>query len=87
MKNLFGTLGAIFFAICAYPQVYQVWITGKTDDLSGLFLIFWALGEIFMWGYVFIENRESRRWQWPLHANYFMNSLSLVYLLFMKFFK
>lgn len=86
LQNLFGTLGAIFFAICAYPQVYQVWLTKDTSSLSGLFLVFWALGEVFMWSYVIMENKSTQRWQLPLHANYLLNSISLVYLIWMKFF-
>jgi uncharacterized protein with PQ loop repeat len=84
MTEIFGTLGAIFFAICAYPQVYQVWKTQDTKAISFLFLVFWVLGEIFMWTYVILQNYETKIVQWPLHANYFMNAFSLVYLLYKK---
>lgn len=86
IQNLFGTLGAIFFAICAYPQVYQVWTTRDTAALSGLFLVFWALGEVFTWTYVILDNKHVGRIQWPLHVNYLLNSISLMYLIWMKFF-
>jgi uncharacterized protein with PQ loop repeat len=84
MMELFGAMGAFFFAICAFPQVYQVWKTQETKALSLSFLIFWALGEIWMWVYIIMQNAETGLIQWPLHINYFVNALSLVYLLYKK---
>lgn len=85
LENAFGTLGALFFAICAYPQVYHVWKTQDISSLAPLYLVFWFLGLIFMWVYIFIENRRVGRIQWPIHVNNVLNSFSVLYLLYMKF--
>jgi len=79
-----GAIGAIFFAICAFPQVYQVWKTQDTKSISLLFLIFWTIGEIFMWTYVGIDNYQNHTFQWPLHLNYLLNAISLGYLDYKK---
>lgn len=85
MISLLGILGAIFFGVCALPQVIQVWKTQDTYSISKMFLILWALGAIFMWAYVIAQNASIGVIQWPLHANYFFNSLMLIYLLYKKF--
>ena len=82
--EIYGTLGAIFFGICALPQAFKVWQTQSTKSLSLMFLILWALGEIFMWTYVIKDNSASGNIQWPLHANYIFNALILIYLLYKK---
>jgi uncharacterized protein with PQ loop repeat len=84
MIEILGILGALFFGICAFPQVYKVWKTQDTESLSLMFLIFWSLGEIFMWSYVILENNSSNSWQWPLHINYLLNFISLGYLVTKK---
>ena len=85
MIEAFGILGAIFFGICALPQVIQVWKTQDTTSLSKMFLILWGLGEVFMWCYVIMQNASVGIIQWPLHGNYFFNGLMLMYLLYKKF--
>jgi len=82
--NLFGFLGALFFSICAIPQVVQVWKTQDTKSISLSFIILWILGEVFMWLYVILQNVETSIIQWPLHINYFMNGLLLIYLAYKK---
>lgn len=84
MIGFIGILGAIFFGICALPQVIQVWKTQDTSSLSKAFLILWALGEVCMWTYVIAQNASVGIIQWPLHANYFFNGLMLIYLLYKK---
>ena len=85
MTTTIGILGAIFFAICALPQVIQVWKTQDTSSLSKLFLILWGLGEGLTWTYVILQNLALGIIQWPLHINYFFNGLMLLYLLYKKF--
>lgn len=82
--EIFGTLGAFFFAICALPQAIRVFRTGETEAISLLFLIFWALGEVFMWAYVVLDNLQFGTFQWPLHINYGFNAILLTYLLYKK---
>lgn len=84
MIEIFGILGAIFFGICALPQVIHIWRTQDTSSLSKLFLIFWGLGEVCMWIYIIMQNASVGIIQWPLHANYFFNGLMLIYLLYKK---
>ena len=84
MTEVFGILGAIFFGVCAFPQVYQVWKTQETKAISLLFLILWALGEVFMWTYIILDNISTNNCQWPLHFNYLLNALSLGYLITKK---
>lgn len=85
MIDLIGFIGAIFFGICAFPQVYQVWKTQDTKSISKLFLIWWALGEVATWTYICLLNYSTGIIQWPLHMNYFLNSIGLIYLLYKKF--
>lgn len=84
LTTLMGILGAFFFGICAFPQVIHVWRTQNTESLSKAFLVTWALGEGCMWTYVCLQNASSGIIQWPLHANYFLNALGLIYLLYKK---
>lgn len=84
MTEVFGILGALFFGICAFPQVWQVWKTQDTKAISLLFLVFWALGEVFMWTYVILDNSSTSNWQWPLHVNYMLNAFCLGYLIAKK---
>lgn len=82
--SLFGFLGATFFSICAIPQAWQVWKTQDAKSLSLSFLILWILGEIFMWLYVILQNISVHVMQWPLHINYLINGILLVYLVYKK---
>lgn len=84
MITTIGFIGAFLFGICAFPQVYQVWKTQDTKSLSLSFLIIWALGEVFTWIYIVLQNIELEIIQWPLHMNYFLNSIGLTYLLYKK---
>lgn len=85
MISAIGFLGALFFGICSFPQVYQVWKTQDTKAMSKSFLILWALGEIFCWVYIIAQNYTVGIIQWPLHMNYFLNGIGLAYLLYKKF--
>lgn len=84
ITTLFGFLGAVFFSICAIPQAWQVWKTQDAKSLSLSFLILWILGEIFMWLYVILQNISVHVMQWPLHINYLINGILLVYLVYKK---
>ena len=80
MITLIGSLGALFFAICALPQVIQVWKTQDTSSLSKMFLILWSLGEVFSFVYVICQPVIL----WPIVANYVFNGIMLAYLLYKK---
>jgi uncharacterized protein with PQ loop repeat len=84
IAEIFGWIGAFFFAICSIPQALKIWKTHKADDLSMAFLIYWAIGEICMWTYVGIIDYVGNTIRYPLHANYFFNSILLVYLIYGK---
>ena len=81
MINSIGFLGAIFFGICALPQVIQVWKTQDTKSISKMFLILWTLGEIFSFIYVILQPIIL----WPIIINYVFNGILLLYLDFKKF--
>jgi len=82
--EVLGWIGAFFFAICSIPQAIKIWKTKKAKDLSMQFLLYWAIGEINMWLYVGIIDYVGNTVRYPLHANYFFNSLLLVYLIYGK---
>jgi uncharacterized protein with PQ loop repeat len=81
MISLLGILGSLFFAICALPQVIQVWKTQDTTSISKMFLIFWALGEVLSFVYVICQSLIL----WPIICNYVFNGIMLGYLLYKKF--
>ena len=46
--NSFGFLGGILTTIAFVPQVYKVWLTKKTSDLSLSMLVIFNIG-VFFW--------------------------------------
>jgi len=84
MHHILGWLGAILFAICAFPQVVKTYKTKRADDLSWLFLLFWGLGEIFTFIYIVIDDYIEHIQHWPLYLNYFFNILMVAYLVYAK---
>jgi uncharacterized protein with PQ loop repeat len=62
-----GWIGGILLGICAFPQVYHTVRSNKANDISGLFLILWGLGEGLTLIYVIPQMN------WPLIVNYLLN--------------
>lgn len=82
--ELVGWIGAIFFAICAFPQAYKCWKQKHAYGLSNLTLFFWTAGELLTFIYVVVQLQlfESL----PLIFNYIANLLSLIVIIYYKFF-
>ena len=81
---IIGWIGAVFFAICAVPQVIKTFRTKKAGDLSWLFLIFWLVGEILVFTYILIDDHIYKIAHWPLYFNYAFNIILVLYLLYAK---
>lgn len=65
--ELFGWIGSAFFAICSLPQAILCIKNKNAIGISGWFLTWWFLGEIFTLMYVY--NRHDV----PLICNYILN--------------
>jgi uncharacterized protein with PQ loop repeat len=81
---IIGLIGSIAFGICALPQAIQVYKTGNTDGLSGMFLLLWSIGEVFTFTYVIIDNIKTGSIMIPLYINYTLNGLLVGYLDYKK---
>jgi uncharacterized protein with PQ loop repeat len=79
-----GWIGALLFCFCAVPQVIKAYRTKKTEDLSWVFLLMWLFGEVLTLIYVVGTNMAVEKFQWPLIANYIMNMLLVMYLVYAK---
>jgi len=84
INETIGWFGAIFFAVCALPQVIKTWKTKKADDLSWLFLFFWLMGEIFTITYIVVDDFKNSNFHYPLYINYGFNTLFVFYLFYAK---
>jgi uncharacterized protein with PQ loop repeat len=78
MSDAIGIIGSIAFATCAIPQVVECYRKKSAEGLSWMFLILWAIGEIFTIVYIW-PNQD-----WILLSNYLFNSLCLSVMLFFK---
>lgn len=81
---IFGWLGALFFAICAVPQVFKTYKTKKAEDLSLWFLSFWLGGEILTLAYIAIDDFLLGAIHLPLYINYIFNIVLVLYLIYAK---
>lgn len=75
-----GWLGAMLFAICGLPQAYQSIKDKHSKGLNWFFLLAWFGGEILTIIYVF------PKMDLPLLANYFINMIFLLIMLYYKLF-
>lgn len=81
LVELVGWLGAIFLAICSFPQTLRNIKQGTARNLSPLFIWFWFIGEILTLIYVLVGN-----FSWPLFFNYGLNLTFSVVLLKLYYF-
>jgi uncharacterized protein with PQ loop repeat len=77
-------LGAVFFAICALPQVIKAVKTKSTKDLSYFYIYFSIFGNIFSAIYIFYTNYSNGFWQYPQYFNYGIALLLIIILLYVK---
>ena len=80
MIEIIGWTGSALFALCGLPQAVQSTREGHSHGLSWLFLLMWFWGEIFTLCYVW------PKMDYPLLANYFVNRVFVVIILFYKIF-
>lgn len=85
LGNLAGILGAIFFAICALPQVIKAIKTKSTKDISYFYIAFSICGNIFSGLYIFYTNYTNGFWQYPQYFNYTTALSLIIILLFLKY--
>ena len=78
--ELVGWIGAALFAICGLPQALQSLKDGHSKGLNWFFLLAWFGGELLTIVYVF------PKMDLPLLANYFVNMVFLVIMLYYKLF-
>lgn len=81
MIELIGWIGAISFAICAIPQMYQCYITKSAKGISEYFISLWLTGEIFT--VIYLIGKDI--FTWPLIFNYSFNFLSLLVIIRYKY--
>jgi len=77
-------LGAVFFAICALPQVIKAVKTKSTKDLSYFYIYFSIFGNIFSAIYIFYTNYSNGFWQYPQYFNYGIALSLIIILLYVK---
>lgn len=66
--ELVGWLGAVFLAICSFPQTLKNIKEGSARNLSPYFIWLWLLGELLTLVYVLVGS-----FSWPLFFNYGLN--------------
>lgn len=76
--ELIGIIGSVAFATCAIPQVVECYRKRSAEGLSWMFLILWAIGELFTIIYIWPKQ------DWILLGNYFFNSLCLLVMIYFK---
>lgn len=76
--ELIGIIGSVAFATCAIPQVVECYRKQSAQGLSWMFLILWAIGELFTIIYIWPQQ------DWILLSNYFFNSLCLLIMIYFK---
>lgn len=77
-------MGAVFFAICALPQVIKAVKTKSTKDISYFFIYFSIFGNIFSAIYIFYTNYSNGFWQYPQYFNYGIALSLIIILLYVK---
>ena len=75
-----GWSSSVLFAICAIPQAYHCWKSGKAEGMSLFFLWTWLIGEILGTIYVIYLGNL------PLIFNYLANLLALMVIVRYKHF-
>ncbi len=78
VNEFIGFIGSLCLGICALPQVIKTIKTGKTEDLSGMFLFLWFFGEIAALSYSCNIGAQ------PLIWNYLLNLLFIIILIVYK---
>lgn len=79
--DLVGWLGAVFLAICSFPQTLKNIKEGSAKNLSPLFIWFWFFGEVLTLVYVLVD-----KFSWPLFFNYALNLTFSIVLLKLYYF-
>ena len=77
-------MGAVFFAICALPQVIKAVKTKSTKDISYFYIYFSIFGNIFSAIYIFYTNYTNSFWQYPQYFNYGIALSLIIILLYLK---
>lgn len=77
-------MGAVFFAICALPQVIKAVKTKSTKDISYFYIYFSIFGNIFSAIYIFYTNYSNGFWQYPQYFNYGIALSLIIILLYVK---
>ena len=79
--ELVGWLGAVFLAICSFPQTIKNIKQGNATNLSPYFIWLWLLGELLTLIYVLAD-----KFSWPLFFNYSLNLTFSIILLKLYYF-
>lgn len=76
-----GWLGSMLFAFCGLPQAIHAFRHKHADGMTWSFLMMWLWGEVFTLIYI-----SSKQDVVPLLANYILNVLFLLVILWYKVF-
>jgi len=75
-----GWLGSMLFALCGLPQAIESYRKKHSRGLTWMFLLMWLFGEILTFAYVL------PKMDYPLLANYVVNFLFLIVIIWFKAF-
>jgi len=78
--EIIGWIGSMLFAFCALPQMVMTIKNNHARGLSWGFLVMWFLGEVLCFTYVAFQPIL----QIPLLANYVLNFIMLVVIIWYK---
>lgn len=71
MINMIGIIGTTMFSLCALPQAYKCYRTGRATGISAVFLWMWLGGEFLMQFYVIARHG----FDYVILFNYWFNML------------
>ena len=74
---MIGWLSTLCFSLCALPEAYSAYKTGKVGATWGLLLL-WLIGEIL--GIIYILPKADM----PILTNYITNTTMLIYIIYKK---
>lgn len=82
---LFGTIGAISFAICTLPQVIKTYRSKTSTELSLLFILLSLSGNVFYGAYLIYNNFQKGFVEnIPIYGNYGIALTLVMILLILK---
>jgi len=79
--KIIGLVGSLLLCFCGLPEVWKAFKNKNANGLTTLFVVLWALGEVFTLTYVIIEHPKDI----PLLLNYIFSGIVISIIFFYKF--